>query len=310
MPPTLRLGNRRGLWHRDPMRRTLAGIGLVLLAVAAVGLTWWRAQRPVEVRLAHPEVATARWAAYVDLVRARPVPDSDASRAVLDAFIALNRAEYAAQRAGTPDAPPVAVARAALVEAQVRYDQARGAADLVQLGRWQGMRLTEHLSDLARAAARARVSPVAWVAAHGDDPVARAAIDVGGPLLSQLSQGGFLGEGGLDPARLPLLQAVFIQRWITPIRRRRPLDAHLSGDELEWLMRWRVEHDRQGRLADRVKAADALAQIPGYPAQLNAGVLLYRAGRYADAAARFKRSEARRAATYLRAARAQLKHTP
>ncbi|MCA9544182.1 MAG: hypothetical protein KC613_07315 [Myxococcales bacterium] len=291
------------------MTRRAAVLGMAALAVGALALTLWRAQQPIAVELAHPQVEPERWVAYAHRVKARPPRQDAVARQVLDAYIAANRAELTAAAAKTDplDDPTARKAAQALQEAQLRFDQAWGAAELVQLGRWQGLYLVEHVERALAQAQRVGQPLAAWVVANPQDSAARAAGDVAGGLLAHLDGAGFIRDGALDPTRLPLLQAVFMHHWIGPVRRLRPLEAHLWADEVEWLMRWRLEFHRQGRLAERLAAADALRTVARYPADLNAGVLLYQAGRFREALERFERSDARRAPAYRRAARAELR---
>ena len=59
-------------------------------------------------------------------------------------------------------------------------------------------------------------------------------------------------------------------------------------------MEWQTQGDLNARLA----AADELRAVEGYPADLNAGVLLAEAGRTAEARARFAKAGTARAKAY------------
>ena len=80
------------------------------------------------------------------------------------------------------------------------------------------------------------------------------------------------------------------------------VDEQVWPEERAWLLRWRVEYQPGGQVDEQVAAADELAVVAGYPVDLNAGVVLFRAGRYAEAARRFARSTHPRAVAYRRMA--------
>ncbi len=79
-----------------PVRPPLAVAGLVLVGVLVGSLALLQAQREVPVEMFHPEIDPARFAAWLEAVRAAPEPTAEDMAPVVDAFVALNRAEVEA----------------------------------------------------------------------------------------------------------------------------------------------------------------------------------------------------------------------
>jgi len=283
-----------------PMRRPLAIFGLSVLVASILLLSLWRWGKDVDPVQLHPPVDAAAWTAYLDRLRAVEPPPARAVAPLLDAFGAVNRVEVDSADP-TTDARYAAAAnrwRAAAAEFVAR----RGAADFLNIGRRQGMRLAEHLSALLAWCEANDLSLTAALALADRPPPVAAYVEVGGGFVRFAAEGGLLRDGRLVEERLPFVQALFIEHWVAPLRGRVPLDAHLWPAERGWLLRWRVEYLRSGRLELRLAAADELAALPDYPAHLNAGVLLYDAGRYAEAAHRFAKSSHPQAVAYRRTA--------
>lgn len=282
------------------MRRTLAIVGLTALVAGIVLLGLWRSAQDVDPEQLHPPVDPAAWSAYLAQVQAITPPPERAVAPLLAAFAGLNRAEVAS--ADPPRDPRYAAAAERWRRAAADFVHRRGGADFLDVGRRQGMRLAERLSALL-ALCDARGLSLTEALALPDRPEAvEAYIDVGGGFVRFAAEGGLLRDGRLVEERLPFVQALFIEHWVAPLRGRTPLDAHLWPAERAWLLRWRVEYQRAGSLEDRLAAADELRAQPDYPAHVNAGVLLYDAGRYAEAARRFGQSSHPRAVAYRRMA--------
>lgn len=282
------------------MRRPLAIAGLSVLVAGILLLGLWRMQRDVDVLQMHPPIEPAEWTAYLERVRAIEPPPRRAVEPLLAAFSAVNRAEV---HSADPASDPIYAGAARLWTATAAdFVQRRSAEDFVNIGRRQGMRLAEHLSALLVWCDAEGLSLTAALALDDPPPTVTAYIDVGGGFVRFAAEGGLLRDGRLVEDRLPYVQALFIEHWVAPLRARAPLDAHLWPAERAWLLRWRVEHQRAGSLEARLAAADELAAHPDYPAHVNAGVLLYDAGRYAEAARRFARSSHPLAVTYRRMA--------
>lgn len=282
------------------MRRPLAIAGLLALAGAIVAFGLWQSGRDADPEQLHPPVDPARWAAYLERLRALTPPPERAVTPLLDAFAAVNRAEVASPAPAADPAFDAASRR--WIAAAADFVRRRGAADYLDIGRRQGMRLAERLSALVAFSEREGLSLTEALALPDPPAVVRDYIDVGGGFVRFAEQGGLLRDGRLVEARLPFVQALFIEHWVAPLRGRVPVDPHLWGPEREWLLRWRVEYQRGGALESRLAAADELATLPDYPADINAGVLLYDAGRYAEAARRFARSTHPQAVAYRRMA--------
>lgn len=282
------------------MTRPLAVLGLVALLGALVGVGLWRRSQTVEVEPLHPPIDDAQWADYLTKVRALDPGPKDIVVPLLDGFAALNAAEVAS------DDPPgdsvyAGAARVWIDEAS-GFARRRGVDAFLAVGRRQGMRLAERLAALLDWCDANDMSPAEAVRMADPPPVVAEYVAVGGGFVRFAEQGGLLRQGRLVEARLPFVQALFIEHWIAPLRGRMPVDEQLWPAERAWLLRWRVEYQPVGQVDEQLAAADELRAVAGYPVDLNAGVLLYRAGRYAEAARRFARSTHPRAIAYRRMA--------
>ena len=274
---------------------------LIALLFAALGAGIWWSQRPTAVELIHPDVPAEAWTAYVTQVKASPPPDAEP---LLAAFVAANRAEAAAGPMPINSADYLRAAQA-LERAAWNFIQLRPPADFLRVGRYQGLQLIERLRAFLAECAQRGTQPADALAAAQPSKITQAYIDAGGAFVHFAEAGGFIRDGALVETHLPFLQALFIDHWISPLNHQRPMRSLLESDEHRWLLQWKVEWQSAGDLDRRVAAADRLAKSRAdYPAQLNAGVLLYHAGRYADAAERFTQSAHPRAQAYLRQAQA------
>ncbi len=283
------------------MRRTLSLAGLTVLGVALVAAYWLRTHRDVAVALIHPEIPAADWQGYLEAVAAAPVPE--AIRPVALAFERVNRAEVAAGAAPghLPQSNPAyAEAVAALGEAAWQYAQVRTTAELLDLGRRRGLLLADRLDTYLTDCARRGVDPLTSLT--DDHPTTRAYVAAGGAFVRFAEGGGFVVDGHLRAELLPLMQALFVQHWLGLLDRRLSLHDFVRPEEREWLLRWRVEWQSGATLDRRLEAADALRTLAGYPADLNAAVLLYHAGRFPDAARRLEALTDPRAVSYRRMA--------
>ncbi len=284
------------------MRRAAAVTGLVLLGISLVVVYWLRTQRDVTVELVHPDVSAERWSAYLEAVRSARDP-AKALAPVVAAFEHVNRVEVAAG-AGPGrlphENPAYAAAVTTLGEAAWQYAQIRSTEELLDLGRRRGLLLASRLDTYLEDCARRRVDPSA--ALRGDEAATRAYVDAGGVFVRFAEQGGFIEDGKLRAERLPLMQALFVHHWIGLMSARVDLHDYLRADEREWLLRWRVEWQTGVSLDRRLAAADALRTVKSYPADLNAGALLYLAGRRAEAAKRLDGLTSARAVSYRRMA--------
>lgn len=282
------------------MRRTLAVVGLVVLIGALVAFGLWRRAQVVEVVALHPPVEAAEWAAYLARVRALDPGGEAVVVPLLQDFAALNAAEVASvDPAG--DAGYAAAARAWRVSA-ARFVDRRGVEAFLDVGRRQGMRLAEKLAALLAWCDARGMAPGEAVRLVDPPAVVAEYVAVGGGFVRFAEAGGLLRDGRLVEARLPFVQALFMEHWVAPLRGRAPVDEFVWPAERVWLLRWRVEYQPGGSVEERVAAADELRVVAGYPADLNAGVVLFGAGRFAEAARRFGRSTHPRAIAYRRMA--------
>ena len=278
------------------MRRGVALAGLTLLAVAAAAFFWWRAQAPTEVTLMHPPLDGAQWTAYVARVDARPVPPAERVEPLLRAFSAANRAEARAADPST-DADYLR-ASAALRDAAWDFVEGRTADAYLDVGRRLGFRLLDLTAALLEACADRPLD--ACLAAGG--PAVDAYTEVGGRFVQHAAAAGLVERGRLVDGRLPLSQGLFLRHWMAWVAHRTDISGFAWPEERTWWLRWKLEFQADGRLDGRLAAADELGADATYPADLNAGVLLYQAGRFDEAAARFARSSLPQATAYRRMA--------
>lgn len=282
------------------MRRILAVAALVALLAGLAALTWWRSGRDVLVEQLHPPLEPVRYAAYLQRIEKSPPPPSSVVGPLLSTFAALNRVEVAAD--DPPSDPAYLEASGRWRRAALAHVQRRGGADFMLIGRRHGLVLAERLAALLTWCERTQVEISAALRMDDPPPVVRSYIDIGGGFVRFAEQGGLMRNGRLIEQRLPFVQALFMAHWTAALQGAVPIDDHLWPAERRWLLRWRVEYQPGGQLQTRLDAADELSTVPDYPSHLNAGVLLYDAGRYREAARRFTRSRHPRAVTYRRMA--------
>lgn len=285
------------------MRKPLAITGLAVLAIA-VGLSAWLwTRRDVEVVLVHPEIPPERWQAYLQAVQQAAPPPAEAVNPLLTAVAAHNRAEvHHGLAADGATLARLGAASNTLSEAAWQFIQARTPEEYLQLGRLRGLELIDRLEALLAHVAQGNEPLPTVLAAADPPPVVRQYIEAGGAFVLFAEQGGFVEGGRLVPHRISLLQALFIHHWLAPLRHRYAPLGFVRADEQEWLQRWRAEWQRDGSLPARLRAIEALRGVTGYPADLNAGVLLYQAGRFAEAAEHFARAAGPLATRYRRMA--------
>lgn len=277
------------------MRRAL--LAFVLLVVATVAVWIARHEASVEVRLVRPPFDEAQWTTY----RAEVAPGARAQVALEtqlgEAVSAAHRAELAAVLAPNGDPttdPEVARTARGVQHRALQVVEMHGAERYLDLGRSRGLALQAALVELMQVAADRPLREVL----KSDDPRVRAYVDLGGTFALHAHAAGLLGDVGPAPGAGPTLQAVFLDHWSRYVRHRLPVQGYLRADELAWIHRWRLEAQPSASLDDRLSAADALRSLAGYPADLNAGVRLFEAGRFAEAADRFARAGEKQAPAY------------
>ncbi len=274
-----------------------AAVGLALVALAAGGFAVWWSSRTVEPALVHPSIEPAAWDAYVKRVQDGPEPPPNLAAPVLQAFADVNRAEAAAQGDPAEDLRYLKAAQA-MREAAWHLYELRSADEYLQLGRRQGFRLADAAARVLAHCGGAAID--ACLAAGG--PAVVDNLDLGGRIRGHAPAAGLVVDGQLVDGRIPLLQAVFLQHWMAWVRHRADPSGFLWPVERAWWLRFKVELQTSAPVDARVAAADELRPFGDYPVDLNAGVLLFRAGRFAEAARRFERSPLPQAAAYRRAA--------
>ncbi len=319
------------------MRRPFVLVAFGLLAGGLVSASWWYVHRVAPVELLHVALAPDAFARYTANIQAQPVPDIAANQPLLEAFFGLNRAEVEAansqqgakpvgrqpgglptpERAegaspepgGLPASESGLALRATAWESAVELYLNENTPDLfVALGRKQGLLFVDALGKLLAFCGSTNLTPERCLAERGDAPAVQAYVPLGGLFVQMAPRGGLMErvEDGaawrIVPGREPLLLAVFLDHWGRAARRSQPVEGFFTADEVAWLNRWKAEFQLEGAVEKRVAAALELSTEPGYPAELNAGVLLYSAGRYAEALPHFRRAKEAEGALYARLA--------
>lgn len=294
------------------VRRALSILGLVLLAAAAVAVAVWYGHRDEPVEILHVAIPPEEMAAYRAALQANPRPPVAADAGLLAAFEAMNRAEAEAlvRTARHTDAGPSEQSQALAV---IQWEKTAG--DFVQeaspelfadLGRRQGLRFLETTRAAVALCTQARLDLEKCLVERAETPEVQAHVALGGQFLLHAVRAGLVvqenGAFHIPADREPYLQAVFLDHWTRAVRETYAPEALLTAQEVSWLNRWKAEWQLEGAADRRVAAALSLRHVPGYPAELNAGVLLYHAGRYAEAAEHFARAPESIAALYRRLA--------
>ena len=261
-------------------RKTTQWLALTGLALVAA-IVWLTTQTASPPRLRRIELSSGTWSAYVagrqGVARAR---DPEAERLV-EAFVAMNRAEVAAQRADAPSVTPAVLAWEAAAR---EFAQTRTADVFLDVGRDVGLQFVERLDAWLKACAAQGQTATTRLAEHSlDSAAAQAYVDLGGLFIEFAERGGFVEGGVLVERRKPLLLAVFLHHWGRAVSAQQPLSSWMSADERAWLLRWRTEWQLDADVDRRIAAALELAAVPGYPSAYNAAVLALEAGRPAEA---------------------------
>lgn len=285
-------------------RQALLVASLVLLGGLGVAASFLWTHRDAEVQLQHPPLDPDAWTRYTAALRATPPPTGPQVDAVRAAFRAANQAEVAA--GANPEKDVVFLAAVQTWErAALTLTQTLDTRAYFDLGRWEGQNLIQALDGFLNHCRDRKLSPADCLAAEPWPAPVRAYVDAGGAFVRFAERGGFIADGRLVEPLIPLLQAVFLQHWGSVLRRRVQVLNYLQPIEIEWRDRWRLEWQSDAPLERRLAAADQLRHVAGYPADLNAGALLFQAGRYAEAAARFEAVDSPLGHRWRRAARAR-----
>lgn len=272
------------------MRRLLI---VCVLAALGVGGWWWWQQRSATIELVRPPLPTADWQTYrAAVAQSAPVPGADAFLATITR---MNRAEVAAG-ADPLKSPRFVMAAEAMREAAWQFAQRATPEGYLRLGRQRGLVMIDALQALMRWCADQKLTTVAALALDPPPPVVQAYIDAGGGFVRFAQKAGLVVDGRLE--RLPYVQALFLRHWISPLTQTMPLDAFVQRQERVWYLRWKVEWQLDGPIDSRLAAADELRAEPGYPADLNAGVILAKANRTAEARQRFLAAQTARGTRY------------
>ncbi len=276
---------------------------MCVVAGVVVGLALLVANRSVPAELLHPEVQAEAWNRYRTTLEAAPTPDRNSApvKGLLDAFVAMNRAEVEAARPGTT-APPTTEAVLAWETAARDFAQEFGPEAFLAVGRRVALDFGDRFEAWLRLCAEQKVNPELAVLDVPRSEVADAYVDLGGLFVQFAARGGLVDTQGLVAARRPLLHAVFLHHWARALQGRFTISSWLTPEETEWTLRWRAEWQSEGAPERRIEAALALKAVAGYPASYNAGVLALGANRHAEAARYLRDAPEPEAAPLLRQA--------
>ena len=274
------------------MRKLIAAI---LVVGALVGGGWYLTQRAAPLEMVRPPIAPATWQAYQDAVLASTPVDA---KLLTDAVALANRAEVGAG-ADPRNLPSFRAAASAVSTQAWQFVQRTSPEAFMQLGRQRGVALIAALEALLAWSAETGTSTDDALALPSPPPVVQTYIDLGGGFVRFAQDAGFIVDGKLRNA--PFVQGLFLRHWMAPLTQSMPLDAFVTREERTWHLRWKVEAQTKGSLESRLAAAEELRKVMGYPADLNAGVLLYQAGRLDEARARLSKASGPKAEAYLRA---------
>lgn len=282
----------------------------IFAAIAALGFAaWWLYETEAHDADSDPRMAVkltpidgAAWTRYRNEIKGRTPPSDPMAEDMLAALAEVYDHEA---RLG-PQVVNSKAHRGAVTRfrdvAQAWIDL-RGPEGYVELGRHQGLALWESLPAVLTAAETEGVTPAAMIQRASPPPDVARYIAAGGGFLHFAETGGFVVGGRLVEEMAPLAQGLFMDHWLAPMRSKAAVDGQLRAEERRWLYQWRVEHQQGGHPARKLAAVEALSRDPAYPADHNAGVILFQAGHYAEAAARFERSQQPHAQTYAAMAR-------
>jgi hypothetical protein len=300
------------------MRRLLPILGLVCLALVVVAGSVWYGHRDEPVVLVHVPIPAAELTAWRAALDATPRPPLASDAPARAAWEALHRAEVEAQRGMDAADGGAGIGETSVGIRAVEWETAASTALqettpelFVDLGRRVGVEFVAAFGAMLSTCAAARLEPTRCLATKSDAPEVTRYVALGGLFVDFAARAGLAerGEHGLMliAEREPMLLAVFLDHWTRAIRGSYAVEELLSAQELAWLNRWKAEWQMDGNPDRRVAAALALAHVPDYPAELNAGVLRYAAGQFAEAAEHFGRAPQPTAALYKRLAEAAVR---
>ncbi len=291
------------------MTRRSRLLWLSLVGVAGFALLFLYLRREVEVVLQHPALPEGTYAVWRANVESRSLPQLAELPPLLSSFVALNREETSVYLAGSRDRDagmPEGESRSHLAASRLEWEEASAifvrevsGPLYVEAGRRQAIVFVDAVSDTLASAARSGLSLDAVLSTAATDPGVARYVDQGGLFILEAARMGFVEAGLLIEARRPLLAAVFIDHWARSVQGSLPVNAYLSSQEREWLLRWRVEFQIEGQTTPRIEAALELGSVKGYPSRLNAGVLALADGRFSEAAGHFRAAPEAEAKAYL-----------
>ncbi len=266
-------------------------VALAVIAVLAVAIGWWTLRAPTspEMTMQLTPINGAAWAKYRAAAIGRTAPSGPLAEKTVAASAQVNALEARLGRAAlkSPDYHRAVKRFRAAARAWIELE---GPEAYVALGRHQGIALWSSLPAVLAAARTAGVAPGVIIETAASPPGVVEYIALGGGFLRFAESGGFIKGARRVDGMAALAQGLFMDHWLAPMRAETAVDGQLLPDERRWLHQWRVEYQRGGDADRKLSAIAALSRGASYPADHNAGVVLFRAGRYAEAAARFEMS--------------------
>ncbi len=283
-------------------------IFLVLLCAGLVGAcspSKESAPKPKpKLALEVPELPAADWQAFKAEVATHPITASESLDRLLAAAKAKDRLEARLAVKGTDprlDADYI-MAHSALQNAALDHAHFRAPEEFTRVGRARSIQMIQRFEALLAWCRKEGTTPKAALALDPWPPVVAQAVELSGSLALFGEQSGLLDGARPVGQFQPLLHGIYMEQWIGLTQRKFPTRPFITSKERQWFLRWQVERNQGGSVESRVKAAEQLKKVPGYPAELNAGVLLFNGGFTAKAAQHFARSKHPKAAEYAKTA--------
>ena len=155
------------------------------------------------------------------------------------------------------------------------YAQRTTPETYVDLGRGLGLKFIQAIEERLRRGQPLVPSP------HRHEDQGFIALVGSFPHRARQSQ--LIPRNGLTDRVRCMLQALFIGNWNAALKSRIAMGDYLRPLERICLLRWRVEVNQASSIERRIAAAKELARAGGYPGAHNGAILLWQAGKRAEA---------------------------
>jgi len=271
------------------MRKALI-IATSLAVIGAFGWVLLRDSSSPAILVQRTPIDTETWDRYHREISAKASPTGLRVDKTMEALVRVNTLEARLGQKALK-APEYHRAVKAFRDAARAWIELDGPEGYVALGRHQGIALWASLPRVLALARAKGVRPGVLIASTSPSAPVVEYVARGGGFIRFAQSGGFLSDGVRVDAMAPLAQGLFMDHWLAPMRSRSAVDGQLRPEERRWLHQWRVEYQSGGDADRKLEAIEALSRGHDYPADFNAGVVLFLADRYAEAEARFERSD-------------------